>query len=124
MKRIYLGGPMRSIKNFNREAFARAAADLRGDGHIVFSPPEKDVEMWGKEALESPTGVLADVAHTGVNRRDVIRVDLNWIIDNADAIALLPGWEKSSGARLEKALADFLDLEVIYLGGEEPVRYD
>lgn len=122
--RIYLAGPMRGIKNFNREAFEKAAAELRARGHIVFSPPEKDVEMWGKDALESPKGVLEDVAHTGVNRRDVIRVDLNWIIDNADAIALLPGWEKSSGARLEKALAEFLEIGVTFLEGEEPVRHD
>lgn len=106
---------MRGIKDFNRPAFDAAAAMLRAQGHDVFNPPEKDVEMFGPDALKSETGALADVAWTGLSPRTVIRIDLNWIIDHAEAIALLPGWEKSKGATAEKALADFLGLETFLL---------
>ena len=113
--RIYLAGPMRTIKDFNQPAFNAAAEMLRAQGHTVFNPPEKDVEAFGPDALKSETGDLADVAWTGLTPRAVIRIDLLWIIDHAEAIALLPGWEKSKGARTERALADFLGLDVILL---------
>jgi len=49
------------------------------------------------------------------NYRDCLRADLNWILDHAEAIALLPGWRRSRGAKMERALADILHLEVIEL---------
>jgi len=113
--KIYLAGPMRGHRNFNYDAFAAAASDLRMEGHFVFCPPEKDIEIFGFEAVRSETGALEDVAWTGLTPRAVIRIDLNWIIDHAEAIALLPGWTKSKGARAEAALAEFLGLKVIEL---------
>jgi hypothetical protein len=113
--KVYLAGPMRGIKNFNVEAFNEAAARLRAEGHIVFNPPEKDIEMFGADALKSETGSITDVAHTGFDHRAAMKADTAWICDHADAIALLPGWELSKGATAEKALADCLGLVSIYL---------
>ena len=44
--------------------------------------------------------------------------DTKWICENADAIALLPGWEKSSGANAELALGKALGLTYMVLGKE------
>jgi hypothetical protein len=38
--KLYLFGPMRSIKNENREAFKEARETLRAMGHEVFCPSE------------------------------------------------------------------------------------
>lgn len=113
--KIYLAGPMRGYPDFNVRAFMKAARELRDQGHIVFNPPEKDLETYGPAALVSAEGKVADVAPTGLTPRNVMRVDINWILDHAEAIALLPGWENSKGATVEKAMADFLSLETIIL---------
>lgn len=111
---IYLSGPMRGYKDFNFPAFDKAAASLRASGHSVFNPAEKDREKdpdgisWKNE-----TGDIAVAETKGFDRRVAIRADLDYIIDHADAIALLPGWEVSKGANAELWLARFLDLEEI-----------
>jgi hypothetical protein len=110
---------------FNFPAFHKAAEELRDRGFEVFSPAECDVERvveaggqpdWWKNC---PNGSHEEIKtariDTTLNYRDCMRVDLNWILDNADGIALLPGWENSKGALAEKALADCLGLEVIIL---------
>ena len=47
--------------------------------------------------------------------RIMLGSDLAWICREADAIAMLPGWEKSYGARAEHAVAVALDLQIIYI---------
>ena len=51
----------------------------------------------------------------GFNLREALADDCEYICRNATAIALLPGWENSKGARAEHALAVALGLECIYL---------
>jgi hypothetical protein len=113
--RIYLAGPMRGIPQFNFPAFHRAAAQLRAQGHYVFNPAERDEEAHGNEVSNSATGNLKDVAHTGFNHREAMKADVDWICDHADAIALLPGWEKSKGARAELALAECIGIRVLFI---------
>lgn len=119
--KVYLSGPMRGIKDFNFPAFDKAAAYLRSHGHIVFNPAEKDREhdpagiTW-----KSETGSIEVAEQVGFDRRKAIRADLDYIIDQADAIALLPGWETSKGAQTELWLARFLDL-VEWNLVEEPI---
>lgn len=113
--KVYLAGPMTNIPHFNYPAFNAAAAELRADGHHVFNPAEHDIAMFGKD-ISNPDG-CADTAakEHGFDRRAALKADLAWICDNAEAIALLPGWEKSSGANAERALANALGLQVIEL---------
>jgi hypothetical protein len=108
MSRLYLAGPMRGIPNFNFPAFHEAAKLLRAEGHEVFSPAEK-----GEEAILTANPGLQENMDF---RRKVFKLDLAWICEHADAVALLPGWEKSSGSRAEKAAAEAIGLTIIILG--------
>lgn len=113
--RVYLAGGMRGYPQFNFPTFFEAAARLRADNHEVFNPAEADLEKYGPGVFDSPTGSLEDIKITGFDLRKALKKDTSWICDNAEAIALLPGWERSKGASAEKALAEALGLEVIYL---------
>ena len=115
--RVYLAGPMRGIPEFNFPAFHHAAAKLRAEGHTVFSPAEKDIERHGTDISKGNANgdeMMAAKEH-GFNLRETLAVDLTYICLKADVVALLPGWEKSKGANAEKAAADALGLEIIYL---------
>lgn len=115
--KIYLAGPMRGIPEFNFPAFHAAAANLRVWGHFVFSPAEKDNERHGTDiSAGNATGSEEEAAAKhGFNLREALDVDLAWICAEAEAIALLPGWENSKGAKAEKAAAEALGLKVIYV---------
>jgi hypothetical protein len=110
--KVYVAGPMRGIPDFNFPAFDAAAARLRALGLTVCNPSERDREEHGDDVGKSATGNLDDIAHTGFDLRATLSWDLSWIARNADAIAVLDGWENSSGARAEVALAHALGLIV------------
>lgn len=117
-KKVYLAGKMSGKPYFNFPAFFEAAKYLRTNGWEVFSPAECDIERAGEFWKECPNGSWEDLKKLSVpqiNYRDCMRIDLNWILDHADAIALMPCWEDSKGVKAEKALAECLGLEVIYL---------
>ena len=109
--RVYLAGPMRGIPYFNFPAFTEAAKSLRAMGHTVLSPAEADIELFGDDfGKDNPTGDAK-----GFDIRGAMERDLLWICQEAEAIALLPGWEFSKGSRVEYALAECLGLEKIML---------
>jgi hypothetical protein len=114
--KVYLAGPMTGYPNLNFPAFDRFAARLRAVGYTVFNPAEKDRERdgvdWGQAV---PSGDRVALVKAGFNPRVAILDDLTWIAKEADAVALMPGWEKSKGAQAEYALAVFLGLELIFL---------
>jgi len=109
--KIYLAGPMRGYPEFNFPAFHKAAAELRAQGHEVFNPAEEDLKEF--ETIETVTETYD--ADPDTMRRHVMRKDVLAILDWAEVIALLPGWETSSGVKVEKALAEYLHLQEIYL---------
>lgn len=115
--KIYLAGPMRGIASFNFPAFDFAAAKLRAEGHDVFSPAERDRGVHGVALEDNATGSekLA-TANVGFSLREALGADMAYICSTAEAIALLPGWEKSSGANAELATAKALGLTQIILG--------
>ena len=113
--RLYLAGPMRGIPEFNFPAFFEAAKKLRTEGHIVFSPAERDTLQHGESIWKGSTGDLGPAVQKGFSLREALQADTKWICMEAEGIALLPGWETSKGARAEKALAEALGLEVRYL---------
>lgn len=116
--KLYLAGPMRGRPQFNFPAFHAAAAKLRAEGHIVFSPAERDIERAGGVDISSnnPTGDEDQARRDfGVTLRECLKDDLTWICDHAEGIALLPGWEDSKGARCEASLAYALGLAVTHV---------
>lgn len=115
--KVYLAGPMRGIPKFNFPAFHKAAKKLRKQGYTVFNPAEKDTERHGTDiGKDNPTGDEAKaVKDHGFNLRVALGDDLEWICKHADAVALLPGWRKSKGAKAEKATANALGLEIFYV---------
>jgi hypothetical protein len=89
---IYVAGPMSGIKDHNYPAFFAAALALRQRGFVVENPaenPEPQCKSW-----------------QGYMRMAVAQVA------KVDAVALLPGWESSTGARVEFNLATGLGLKV------------
>jgi hypothetical protein len=117
--KFYLAGPMTGIPNFNFPAFHAAAAILRAQGHEVFNPAERDIERHNGVDISfsndkgDPEQAKRDF---GFSLRDALAEDTAYICREADAIAMLPGWENSKGARAEHALALALGHSVIYLG--------
>ena len=112
--RVYLAGPMRGIKDFNFPAFMEADIKLTAAGHKVFNPAARDIQKYGVGVCNSPTGDFKDIKHLGFSLREALSADTKYICEEADAVVLLPGWEKSKGACAEKALAEALGLEVFY----------
>lgn len=115
--KVYLAGPMRGIPQFNFPAFLAAAERLRAAGHTVFNPAEADNERHGTDvSAGNLTGDehLAAAQH-GLSLREALAADLQFICREADAIALLPGWENSKGVAAERATAIALGLMEIVL---------
>ena len=109
---------MRGIAFFNFPAFHTAAAALRKQGHEVFSPAEADMAHYGVDvSKDNFTGseTQAEVQH-GLTIRNALARDMKFICEEADALAMLPGWENSTGARAEHTLAVALRLPIYYLG--------
>jgi uncharacterized protein DUF4406 len=119
--KIYLAGPMSNIPHFNFPAFNAATLRLRSAGHEVFNPAECDINRHGGVDIsaDNPAGdaALAAAKH-GFSLRAALAEDTAFICKEADAIAMLPGWENSKGARAEHALAFALGHTIIYLGGD------
>jgi hypothetical protein len=102
--RLYLAGPMQNIPGYNFPAFEAATATLRDLGYQVVSPAEND-KKFDAEAYElarqSPDGVWKPAETGGRTWAEILSGDVIIVADHVDALALLPGWERSSGARLE-----------------------
>lgn len=90
---IYVAGPIRGATDYF-EAFATAAQKLREHGHQVFNPAAANLE--GMPLAKIMAYVLPRLCE-------------------CNAIAMLPGWRRSGGARIEWLLAKYLGLEIIYL---------
>ncbi len=115
--RIYIAGPMSGIPHFNYPLFNAVAAKLREQGHSVFNPAERDIERHNGTDIsaDNATGDVAQAtANHGFSMRQAFADDMDYICLEADAICLLPGWEKSEGAFAEWATARRLKHTMIY----------
>src|SRR3954468_6651074 len=105
--KLYLSGPMRGYPNFNFPAFDLAAELGRREGFEVISPAD----------LDRASGFTETSTVTPANLRVFVERDvqalLNLRAENGDAVAVLPGWERSTGALAEVMVARWLGLRVI-----------
>jgi hypothetical protein len=121
--RVYIAGPMESVGgNWNMPLFDYMAKKLRVGGCEVFNPAEHIREKWG--TLENV--LKLDKAEARIARKQAMRDEILWIMDNAQLVLLLPGWERSSGATAERAVAISIGIEVretgnVLLPTEEPL---
>lgn len=109
----YIAGPMRGYPEFNFPAFDSVADYMRFHGWVVFNPAEHDLEI--DPAMKTqPAFATGDVDNlAGFSFQAAMRWDLARVTES-DAIVLLPGWEKSSGAGHEKYVAEVCGVEVLY----------
>jgi hypothetical protein len=103
MAKVYIAGPMRGYPELNFPAFDKAAALGRSLGWEVLSPADMDRNA-GFDEKEDASPIFNPEKIREFIRRDsdVIR-ELK--AEEGDAIALLPGWHNSTGAKAEVALA-------------------
>jgi hypothetical protein len=101
--RIYIAGPMTGLPEHNFPAFDTAARRLEKAGWEVVNPADN----FG--GLTNPP------------RASYLRIDVALLLQ-CDALALLPCWEDSIGARLEYLLARELDLPIFDATGEPIVE--
>lgn len=100
--KVYVAGPMTGIPQFNFPAFDAAANDLRAVGHDVHSPAEMDDPATRAEAMASPDGAPGSGSANGETWGDFLARDVKLIADGGiETIFVLPGWQKSRGARQE-----------------------
>lgn len=91
--RVYVAGPMTGIVDFNYPAFNAVADQLRALGYEVENPADH--------------GIVEGAQWADYMAYDLTRLGLRGVI------ALLPGWEKSQGAKLEVLIAERLGMTVV-----------
>lgn len=119
MPRVYIGGPMRGIPEFNFPAFDEARDRGKELGWEVTSPADMDRDVSGDKALISELPNWDGSKDT----RPYVERDIDVLLSftpHLDAIALLPGWENSTGARAEAAVAQWIGLRVLDARTFEP----
>jgi hypothetical protein len=99
VSKFYLAGPMSNKPQFNFPMFYRVAHALRHQGYDIVSPAELDDEQDKGAALLSTTGDMKEASRSW---GDFLARDVKLLADGGiTGIIFLPGWEESSGAKLE-----------------------
>lgn len=94
--RVYISGPMTGYPLMNRVEFNRAEDALRIAGYDPINPSSNGL----------PDDALYD---------QHMRADLRMLLE-ADAVAVLPGWELSRGSQIETRLASDLGMPIRPVG--------
>ena len=111
IKSVYLAGPMRNLPLFNFPEFNRMADNLRSHGIKVFNPAEEDAAIDGFDPAKDKAKSMSYYM-----TRDLPAVC------QQDAVAVLAGWERSQGARLEVYVARALGKPIIDAYTRLPVK--
>lgn len=90
--RIYISGAMAKRPDTYKEEFAKAEKEITDKGYTVINPA---------------------CLPKGLDRNRYMPICMA-MVDAADAIYMMNGWEDSKGARLEKAYAEYQDKLVLY----------
>jgi len=108
VQRIYIAGPMTGHADLNFPAFHAAAAAYRKKGAFVINPAEIN-------SAEVQTAMSAKLTPEQYHAHWVrcTKKDINALM-TCDGIVMLPGWQKSRGAKLEHHIARNLGLTITY----------
>lgn len=98
---IYIAGKMTGLPDFGRKAFAEAEKKLTAEGHTALNP------AW---------------MPTNLPRECYMPICLS-MINAAEAVYLLDGWEDSKGATIEKLYAEYHGKKVL-MQRERTDEYD
>lgn len=110
---IYLAGPIAKMPNGNRELFFEVAKDLRSKGKYAVIPFDIQPIHRNKDAM-CPEGPLAGEGSNEHTAPCYMRGDIEWIAFKAAALVFLPGWENSSGARVEFTVAQACGIPIYF----------
>lgn len=97
--RIYISGPMAGR---DREEYIK-------EFHAV----EEKIKARGHEAVNP-----CELENLPLERSEYLQIDM-FLVELSDAIWMLPGWEKSQGACMERGYAVKLRKIIIYEGKED-----
>ena len=90
---VYLAGPMRGVKDMSRPAFYDAQDELEELGYTVLNPAKLPIGM-------TPQAYLPICLQ---------------MVDQADVVAMMEGWQGSGGAKIERAFALYQGKRVVEL---------
>lgn len=96
MAKVYLSGPITGIPNY-QDNFGYVACRAEACGHTVIDP---------------------SVETAGLTPKDYMRISIARL-EAADELWLLPGWENSKGANIEKLYAEYIGLTVREIHNED-----
>lgn len=115
---VYIAGPMRGYAKFNFPSFDKARDLAKKLGFTPISPADLDRNSGFNENSPPMDATTPEIT------REFVRRDSDALLsmrkENGDAIALLPGWEKSTGALAEFFMARWLGLKVLNAETMEP----
>lgn len=95
MTTLYISGPITGLPDLNKPLFSTVADELRSCGFMTLNPHD----------IGEPSDQLLPWA-------SYLRDDLIAMLLHANGLAMLPGWELSRGAQLERHVAEALGWEV------------
>lgn len=102
--KVYIAGPMRNYPELNFPAFDEMRDRLSAAGHDPLNPADLDRELGIGE------GAWSDEAEWDIP--ETVKRDCT-ALAGCDAIVFLEGWEYSTGAVAEAAVANWLGLVVL-----------
>ena len=100
--KIYVAGPMSGLPNLNWEAFDAKEKQLRADGWDVVNPARFDIS---EGRVQMDMDFVNGRFQPGQTIGQFMERDLPEVRE-CDAIFLMRDWDKSEGAKLERAEAE------------------
>lgn len=95
MKKVYISGPITGYADYNKPAFMEAARIVSNAGFQPINPVYNGIED------DAPW-------------EEHLRADIPMLL-MCDCIVMLPGWEKSKGALLERVIAEAFHMEQYFI---------
>lgn len=112
---------MSNLPHFNVPAFLAAAKEVEARGFKAQLPDNLDDPAVVKRLMKSVDG-HHDPVTNGATWGECLAADVILIADKVDGIAVIPGWHKSKGARLETFVAFLVGKPVVYASSFKKVK--